>query len=174
MGNYFFDNPKETYLDRVDGKAKVTGTAKYSAEYDIAGMTYGVMVGSTITKGDIINLDTKAAERAPGVITVLTHLNAPKLPGYKPADDEATMPEIKKGFLVFSDVRIRFNGQPIALVIADTLERATYAASLVKAQYKKDAHHTDLHSEIKTGKALNGEAYKDYVRGEADAGKKRR
>jgi xanthine dehydrogenase YagR molybdenum-binding subunit len=172
MGNYFFDQPKETYLDRVDGKAKVTGTAKYSAEYDIPGITYGVMVGSTITKGSIITLDTKAAERAPGVITVLTHLNAPKLPGYKPADDEATKPEIKRGFRVFSDARVRFNGQPIALVIADTLERATYAASLVKAQYKKDTHHTDLHSEMKTGKALEGNAYKDYVRGEADAWKK--
>ena len=66
MGNYFFDQPKETYLDRVDGKAKVTGTAKYSAEYDIPGITYGVMVGSTITKGSIITLDTKAAEKAPG------------------------------------------------------------------------------------------------------------
>lgn len=172
MGNYFFDEPKETYLDRVDGKAKVTGTAKYAAEYDIPGITYGVMVGSAITKGSITNLDTKAAERAPGVITVLTHLNAPKLPGYKPADDEATKPEIKKGYRVFGDARVRFNGQPIALVIADTLERATYAASLVKAQYKKDVHHTDLHSEMKSGKALEGNSYKDYVRGEADAWKK--
>jgi xanthine dehydrogenase YagR molybdenum-binding subunit len=171
MGTYFFDQPKGTYLDRVDGKAKVTGTAKYSAEYDIPGVTYGVMVGSTITKGSIINLDTKAAERAPGVLLVLSHFNAPKLPGNK-QDEDAVKPEIKKGFRVFSDAKIRFNGQPIALVIADTPERATYAASLVKAQYKKDKHNTDLYSQIKTGKALEGNGYKDYVRGEADAWKK--
>jgi xanthine dehydrogenase YagR molybdenum-binding subunit len=95
MGTYFFDQPKGTYLDRVDGKAKVTGTAKYSAEYDIPGVTYGVMVGSTITKGSIINLDTKAAERAPGVLLVLSHFNAPKLPGNK-QDEDAVKPEIKK------------------------------------------------------------------------------
>src|SRR5688572_5625295 len=168
MGN----QPKRSYLDRVDGKAKVTGTAKYSAEYDIPGLTYGVMVGSTITKGSITNFDTKAAERAPGVLAVLTHLNTPKLPGYKTADDDATTPEIKKGFRVFTDAKIRFNGQPIALVIADTLERATHAASMVKAQYKKEEHNTDLYSEIKKGKPLEGNAYKDYVRGEADAWKK--
>lgn len=171
MGKYFFEAEAINYLDRVDGKVKVTGAAKYSAEYDIPGVTYGVVVGSTITKGNITNLDTRAAARAPGVLLVLSHLNAPKLPGYK-TEDDATKPEIKKGFRVFTDARIRFNGQPIALVIADTLERATYAASLVKAQYKKEPHHTDLHTEIKTGKALEGNAYKDYVRGEADAWKK--
>ena len=144
MGKYFFEAEAINYLDRVDGKVKVTGAAKYSAEYDIPGVTYGVVVGSTITKGNITNLDTRAAARAPGVLLVLSHLNAPKLPGYK-TEDDATKPEIKKGFRVFTDARIRFNGQPIALVIADTLERATYAASLVKAQYKKEPHHTDLH-----------------------------
>lgn len=172
MGKYFFDDPAINYLDRVDGKAKVTGAAKYSAEYDIPGLTYGVMVGSTIAKGSILSLDTRAAERAPGVLKVLSHLNAPKLPGNKAEDDDAAKPEIKKGFRVFTDAKVRFNGQPIALVIADTLERAMYAASLVKAQYKKEVHHTDLYSEIKTGKALDGNAYKDYVRGEEDAWKK--
>lgn len=172
MGNYFFDQPQGTYLDRVDGKAKVTGTAKYSAEYDIPGLTYGVLVGSTITKGSIINLDTKAAEKAPGVLAVLTHLNTPKLPGYKAAEGEAAREEIKKGFRVFTDAKIRFNGQPIALVIADTIERATHAASLVKAQYKKEGHQTDLYAAIKKDKPLEGNAYKDYVRGEANAWKK--
>ena len=64
MGKYFFEAEAINYLDRVDGKVKVTGAAKYSAEYDIPGVTYGVVVGSTITKGNITNLDTKPSSKA--------------------------------------------------------------------------------------------------------------
>ncbi|MEO5984599.1 MAG: xanthine dehydrogenase family protein molybdopterin-binding subunit, partial [Ferruginibacter sp.] len=72
----------------------------------------------------------------------------------------------------FADNIIRFNGQPIALVIADTFERAVYASSLIKAQYKKEAPHTDFDEERKTGKPLEGgDDFKDYVRGNADAWK---
>lgn len=158
-------------LDRVDAKAKVTGTAQFSAEYNFPNLAYGVMVGSTITKGTINALDTKSAERAPGVLAVISHLNIPKLPGYEPPKDADKLPPIRKGFKVFSDNVVRFNGQPIAIVVADTFERATYAASLVKAQYQKEEHHTDLHEAIKTGTPLEGNSYKDYVRGEADAWK---
>ncbi len=125
-------------LDRVDGKAKVTGAAKYSAEYDLTGLTYGVIEGSTITKGTITAMDTKAAERAPGVISVITYLNLPKVPGYTPPADADKIPAFKKRYKVFADNIIRFNGQPIAIVIADTYERALYAATLVKAQYKEE------------------------------------
>ena len=121
-------------FDRVDAKAKVTGTARFSYEYNIPNLAYGVMVGSTITKGSITALDIKSAERAPGVIAVISHLNIPKLTGYEPAKDADTLPAIHKGFKVFGDNIIHFNGQPIAIVVADTFERATYAASLVKAQ----------------------------------------
>jgi xanthine dehydrogenase YagR molybdenum-binding subunit len=152
------------------GVAKVTGTAKYSAEYDLPGLCYGVMVGSSITKGSIIAMDTRGAERADGVLSVITHLNVPVIPGYeKTAADIAKQPESKKGFRVFADNIIRFNGQPIALVIADTFERAVYAASLVKAQYNKTEHHTDLKEEIKNAKPLEGNAFKDYSRGDPDA-----
>ena len=65
-------------LSRIDGRLKVTGAARYSAEFTPAGMVYGVLVGSTITKGTIRAIDTKAAERAPGVLAVITHLNSPK------------------------------------------------------------------------------------------------
>ena len=158
-------------LDRVDGRAKVTGTAKYAAEYDLPGLTYGVMVGSTIAKGTITTLDTKNAERAPGVLSVITHLNLPKVPGYAPAKDADKIPAWKKGFKVFADNVVHFNGQPIAIVIADTYERALYAASQVRAQYKKEEHHTDFNTERKTGTPLGGDAddYKDYLRGEAEA-----
>lgn len=162
------------FLDRVDAREKVTGKAKYAAEYEAAGMTYGVMVGSTIAKGTITAMDVRSAERAPGVLTVLTPFNFPKPAGYAPAKDADKTPESKKGYKVFADNIIRFNGQPIAMVIADTYERALHAASLVKAQYKKDLHQTDFAEEIKKGKALPGQDgdFKDYLRGEADAYKK--
>ncbi|MEO6405410.1 MAG: xanthine dehydrogenase family protein molybdopterin-binding subunit [Ferruginibacter sp.] len=158
-------------LDRIDARAKVTGQAQFSYEYNFPNLAYGVMVGSNIAKGTIIALDTKTAGRAPGVIAVISHLNIPKLTGYEPVADADKLPAIKKGFKVFSDNVIRFNGQPIAIVVADTFERATYAASLVKAQYQKEESHTDLREQSKNAKPLEGASYKDYVRGEADAWK---
>jgi xanthine dehydrogenase YagR molybdenum-binding subunit len=121
-------------MGRVDGRLKVTGAAKYSAEYTPAGLTYGVLVGSTITKGSITAIDTKAALKAPGVLAIITHLNAPKVPGDQPEKDKKAG---HKGALkVFYDDKIYYNGQPVAIVIADTFERAQFAASLVKAQYR--------------------------------------
>ncbi len=159
-------------LDRVDGKAKVTGAAKYAAEYDFPNLAYGIIAGSTIANGTIIAMDTKKAEAAPGVLAVITHLNLPQPPGYLPKEDQKPLSS-KKDYKVFADNIIRFNGQPIALVIADTMERAVYAASLVKAQYKKEEPHTDFTKEMKTGKPLEGgDDFKDYVRGDKDAYKK--
>src|SRR4051812_46333930 len=109
-------------MSRIDGRLKVTGAAKYAAEYTVEGLTYGVLVGSTITNGTITAMDTKAAEHAPGVLAVITHLNSPKVPGFQP---DPSKPAPKKGPLkIFDDNKIVFNGQPIALVIADTYERA--------------------------------------------------
>ncbi len=160
------------FLDRVDGVQKVTGTAKYSAEYSFPGMVYGVLSVTTIARGSITAMETKAAENAPGVLTVITHLNCPEVPGYKKAAELTNVPEIKKGYRVFADNIIRFNGQPLALIIADTFERAVHAASLVKAQYKEEKYNTNLDEAILTGKQLEGNPYKEYVRGEANAWKK--
>ncbi|HEY0041735.1 MAG TPA: hypothetical protein VGB71_13780, partial [Flavisolibacter sp.] len=80
----FFDTPFPfADDDRVDGRAKVTGTADYTAEQAIPGLVYGVLAGSTIAAGTITAIDAKAAEKAPGVLAVITHLNAPKIPGYE-------------------------------------------------------------------------------------------
>ena len=163
----------QPFLDRVDGVQKVTGTAKYSAEYNFPGTVYGVLAESTIAKGTIIAMDTKAAENAPGVLAVITHLNCPKLPGYESgAADIAKLPSTKRGFRVFTDNIIRFSGQPISIVVADTFERAVYAASLVKATYNKEEHQTNLEAAQKTAKPLEGNNFKEYVRGEAEAWKK--
>jgi xanthine dehydrogenase YagR molybdenum-binding subunit len=149
-------------MSRVDGRLKVTGKAKYSAEYNTKDITYGVLVGSTITKGSIKALDTKQAERAPGVLTVITYLNAPKIPGY-----QTDTPQPKGPLKIFYDDQVYFNGQPIALVIADSFERALFAASLVKATYNTVPHQTDLKTNLINGFVPhNG---KDYVRGAEEA-----
>jgi len=66
-------------VSRVDGRKKVTGGATYAAEFDVPGQAHGVIVRSTVAKGRIAVIDSKAAEEAPGVLAVVTHRNAPKL-----------------------------------------------------------------------------------------------
>ncbi|MFA6085038.1 xanthine dehydrogenase family protein molybdopterin-binding subunit [Mucilaginibacter sp.] len=151
-------------LSRVDGRLKVTGGATYSGEYHVNNLTYGVLVPATITSGTVTAIDTKAALRAPGVITVITPFNAPKVPGYQP---NAAKPV--KGLKLFNDNKVYFNGQPIALVVAETFERATFAASLIKATYQPEKFETNFHKNIDKGVSPANPTHKDYVRGEADA-----
>ena len=156
-------------LSRVDGRLKVTGGAKYSAEYNQKGMVYGVLVPATITKGAIKAIDTKATERAPGVLTVITYLNAPKIPGYQTGKDPSKPAPVKGPLRVFYDNKIIFNGQPIALVVADTFERALFAATLVKATYNAEKHITSLKDNITGANPAPDGA--TYQRGVADAWK---
>ena len=88
-------------LNRVDGRLKVTGGAKYSGEYAIPGLTYGVLVPATIAGGTVVSIDTKAAERALGVLAVITPFNAPKVPGFLPG---AARPV--RGLKLFNDDQI--------------------------------------------------------------------
>jgi len=152
-------------LSRVDGRLKVTGRAKYSAEYKVKDLVYGVLVGSTITKGTIKSIDIKKAEAAPGVVLVLTYFNAPKIPGY-----QTDTPSPKGPLKIFYNDQVYFNGQPIALVIADTFERALFAASQVSAVYAAEPHQTDLITNLDKGFSTRKED-KDFVKGTADAWK---
>ncbi len=133
-------------LSRVDGRQKVTGTAKYAAEYQLSNLAYGVLTSGTIAKGRIKNIDTKEAENAPGVIAIITHLNAPKPPGF---DEKVNNKRVEgQAYRVFYDDTVYYNGQPVALAIADTFERATYAASLITVQYEKQPHQTDMQANL--------------------------
>jgi len=147
--------------DRVDGVYKVTGKAKYFAEYELPGLTYGVLVTSTITKGKITALDIRAAEKAPGVISIVSHLNKPSAPAY----EQEGGPAMK----IFYTDKIFFNGQPIAIVVANTFERATYAASLVKATYAKEDFNTDFEKAVGDAKAKKLQGQPDYKRGVENA-----
>jgi xanthine dehydrogenase YagR molybdenum-binding subunit len=127
---------KET--TRVDGLAKVTGKAKYTAEFQIPNVSYGFIVLSSVAKGRITAIDTRDAEQAGGVIRVFTHLNAGKL---GPAPEAGAPPAWS--WPLQSD-RVFFNGQPIALVVAETYEQARYAARLVKTTYQTEPHNSDF------------------------------
>jgi len=108
--------------NRVTGRAVVTGKATYTAEHQVAGVTYGVLVGSTIAAGTVAAIDTGAAERAPGVLKVITHQNSYKVPGYDYGANPVKGPTGGKGLQVFNGNTIYFAGQPIALVIGDHYE----------------------------------------------------
>jgi xanthine dehydrogenase YagR molybdenum-binding subunit len=124
--------------NRVDGVLKVTGKAKYIAEWKFPKMAYGYLVHSTIAKGKIKSIDTTEAEKQTGVIKVLTHLNTPKLP--KNDNDKSHRPLLNEGIL--------FSGQAIGVVVAETFETARYAASLVKVTYDKETSTTDIRKNL--------------------------
>jgi xanthine dehydrogenase YagR molybdenum-binding subunit len=132
-----------TSTSRIDGFAKVTGAAKYAAEFNVPGLAYGSVVTSTIAKGRIARIDRSASQRVKGVLDVLTHENRPPMADNDQAYNDETAPA-GSPFRPLYDSRIMFNGQPIALVVAETSEIARFAASLVRVEYETDAHITDV------------------------------
>jgi xanthine dehydrogenase YagR molybdenum-binding subunit len=129
-------------VSRVDGRQKVTGGATYAAEFDQPGQAHGVIVRSTVANGRIAAIDSAAAERAPGVVAVLTHRNAPRL-AYR-AHKGLVDPEVGERLHVLQDDRVNHQGQPLALVIADTIEQANHAATLVRVTYAPETGTTDI------------------------------
>jgi len=132
-------------MSRVDGVAKVTGKAKYAAEFQVPNVAYGFIVTGSIAKGTIKTIDTSDAERAGGVIRIFTHLNTPKF-GPKASTEDApprATEEQDKSFRALQSPRIFFNAQPVALVVAETYEQARHAARLVKLTYTAEKHATD-------------------------------
>ncbi|MCM5529631.1 xanthine dehydrogenase family protein molybdopterin-binding subunit [Parasegetibacter sp. NRK P23] len=140
----FFDNmnmPVTPPDGRVEGVAKVTGKGKYAAEYTVENVCYAVLVGSTVPAGSIKSIDLSTAKQVQGVLDIITHQHKPVVPGLS---DENKIKEARFGLPVFHTDKIYFKGQPIAMVIAETLEDATYAASLVSAQYDTTAFNIDF------------------------------
>jgi len=119
-------------VDRVDGRAKVTGTARFAAEHNDKNMAYAVVVPATIASGTIKSIDTAAASKMPGVLAIFTHLNAPKL---KDASTFAKGGAAGESRMPLSGAEVYYAGQHIAMVVATTFEQATHAAMLVRATY---------------------------------------
>ena len=132
-----------TATSRVDGVAKVTGAAKYAAEFNIPGLAHGSVVSATIARGRITRIDTGAATAVKGVLAVLTHENRPSMASADEAWKDEAAPD-GSPFRPLYDDRIRFNGQPVALVVAETSEIARHAASLVRVEYAPEPHVTDV------------------------------
>ena len=129
-------------VSRVDGRQKVTGGATYAAEFEVPNVAHAAVVRSTMANGRIASIDSAAAERAPGVVAVLTHRNAPRL-AYR-AHKAVVDPKVGERLHVLQDDRVSHQGQPIALVIADTLEQANHAATLVRVTYAPETGTTDI------------------------------
>ncbi len=125
-------------VDRVDSRLKVTGGARYSAEFSPGRIAYAALVESTIPAGSISAMNTSAAERASGILLVLTHLNADKLPYQLPEERPAVDPVSGDQLRVLQDAEIKFSGQPIGVVVAETQIEAEHAASLVRVTYERD------------------------------------
>src|SRR5262245_26514542 len=130
-------------ISRVDGRAKVTGAAKYAAEYNVPNLAYGCVVSSAIAKGKIKSIDAGEALRLEGVLQVFTHENSPSLAQFDQSYTDDVAPP-GSPFRPLHDDSIKFSAQPVALVVAESFELARYAASLVRVEYESEGHATDL------------------------------
>jgi xanthine dehydrogenase YagR molybdenum-binding subunit len=132
-------------IDRIDGPLKVTGRAPYAYEHQVPNAAYGVMVTSSIAKGRIASIDTRAAGQQHGVLLVMTHLNSPKLPQLQ---NQKKSPPSGRVVQVLQDDVVRYANQPIALALAETIEAAMEASKLVDVRYATEPHHVDLESRL--------------------------
>ena len=136
-----------TPTSRVDGRAKVTGTAQYAGEFNVPDLAYGSVVASTISKGRIARIDASRALAVEGVLDVLSHEHRAKMA----RTDKAYSDDVAPGgspFRPLYDDKVVFNGQPVALVLAEDWEIARFAATLVRVEYEADSHVTDLHAQL--------------------------
>ncbi len=143
-----------TPVSRLDGRLKVKGAARFAAEVPLDGLVYAALAFSTIPRGRIATLDTAAAEAAPGVALVMTHRNAPRM--NKPAVSGSSPTAAGRSDLpIMQDDSVHWNGQPIAVVLAESQEEADHAASLIRATYAP-APSTTVFAEAKAAGAKPG------------------
>jgi xanthine dehydrogenase YagR molybdenum-binding subunit len=147
---------------RVDGRLKVTGGARYAADWRPDGLVYAYLVLSTIASGRVASIDDRAARAQAGVLTVLTHENAPRV------DPNAVKP-MDRILRVLQDDTVLYDRQPVALVVADTFARAKYAASLVRVRYDATPARTRFaQGEIYVPREMMGKSPETH-RGDATA-----
>lgn len=133
-----------TATSRVDGRAKVTGAAKYAAEFTAPDLAFGVVVSSTIPRGRIVRIDTSRALAVDGVIDVLTHANRVRMADKDDDYRDEVAPEDGSPYRPLYDDHVHFNFQPVALVVAEDEDTARFAATLVVVEYEAESFATDL------------------------------
>jgi xanthine dehydrogenase YagR molybdenum-binding subunit len=161
-------------VPRVDGPAKVTGTARYSGEIMLPDLAYAQIVGAQVARGRITSIDITEAEHAAGVAGILTHQNTPTVNRVPLVPSLLGGPAPGQTFFPMQDDVICYAGQPVAVVVADTLEQAQYAATLIRVSYTE----TPAVVTIDQGRADAYEPERIFgglmpgrtVRGDADAG----
>jgi xanthine dehydrogenase YagR molybdenum-binding subunit len=154
-------------VPRVDGRAKVTGTARYAADFSQQGQVYAVIVSATVGLGRVTGIESTQVEGMPGVVAVITHRNAPRLP-YGPHKGFID-PALGERLHVFQDDQVLFYGQPVAVVVADTLDRAERAAAALHITYEAErpvVDPSDPKAQTIVPEAAHIEA--DKRRGDAD------
>jgi xanthine dehydrogenase YagR molybdenum-binding subunit len=138
-------------ISRVDGNAKVAGVAKYAAEFNVPDLAHGFVVSSAIAKGRIVKIHTEDALAVASVLDVFTHEHRPKLANSDEKYKDEVAPD-GSPFRPLYDDQIHFNGQPVALVVAEEFEIARFAASLVRVEYEQAAHATDFEAQRRRSK----------------------
>src|SRR5215475_11113270 len=147
-----------TPTSRVDGHAKVTGAAKYAADFNVAGLIYGSVVSSRIAKGRVRRIDATEALSVVGVVEVLTHANRPAM-AHSDQDYKDDVAPDGSPFRPLYDDKVRFSGQPIALVLAEEPEIARFAASLIRVESAAEPHATDLFAHLDQGFELSEDTF---------------
>jgi xanthine dehydrogenase YagR molybdenum-binding subunit len=143
-------------VSRQEALAKVTGTATFAAEHQIKGLVYGYLVTAAIASGRIKTIDTRTAEKSPGVLAVFTHKNVPKI--FAPGNNFINS-KIYEARLPLADDRIHYGGQIIGLVVAETFEQARSAANLIQVDYETQTPIVDINkATYKEAKSLFGES----------------
>jgi xanthine dehydrogenase YagR molybdenum-binding subunit len=149
---------------RIDGHAKVTGLAKYAAEYNVPGLAHGFVVSSAIAKGRIKRIHTADALSVDGVLDVFTHEHRPKLASSHEKYTDEVAPS-GSPFRPLYDDKILFSGQPVALVVAEEFEIARFAASLIRVEYERKPHVTDFDAQRKRGAISKRDPAQSVARG---------
>ncbi|WP_027531686.1 xanthine dehydrogenase family protein molybdopterin-binding subunit [Bradyrhizobium sp. WSM3983] len=123
-------------ISRLDGPLKVQGKAPFAADVSLSGLLFGSLLYSTIARGSIATIDTIEAERAPGVVLVMTYKNAPRMHPPRPtmsAPKAAAPSELP----IMQNPTIHWNGEAVAVVLAETQEQADHAKSLIHINYNE-------------------------------------
>src|SRR5436190_2694608 len=159
-------------IARIDGHVKVIGAAKYAAEFARPRLTYGALIQSTIAAGRVVKIDLSAAKSAPGVVGILTRENAPH---FRPYPDDLRKPGAPgENRVPLQDDEIYHDGQHLGVVVADSFEQATYAASLVRMTYKSEPPVVTLNDERAQKNATTPEKFAgrealQHKRGDVDS-----
>ncbi|MEO2078964.1 MAG: xanthine dehydrogenase family protein molybdopterin-binding subunit [Leeuwenhoekiella sp.] len=152
-------------INRVEGKLKVTGMAKYASEFNVKDLVYAQGINSTIAKGRITAVDTSEAEAQKGVLAVITFKNAEKLAQYEKDLHPLSTTSIQP---VLQSNEVHYYGEYVGMVVAETFEQAQYAARLVKYTYEEAT--PDIDFEASKPKAYKPTEQSDYSRGDVATG----